>query len=319
LNQQATQYADGPSQQRANQERSVDEETATSQSTHVAGALEGEKLAPFNLLPNELLIFIFQLLVTEDISSSLKQLKHCTLVCWGWKRLIGVPKLRLEIVNVLHKFAPEMAFGKAKWEKYFGELGVEPPLPKDIHTVLESPCPFWPYKKVKETHLLVLIPKTVNNQPLTLRYMGELVRSPIQGNKTQFDRDSCFDVYEELSVDQSHWVLMTRDILPDSRNTRHSDQLKLIQNYNQKSGVTHEVPKLLDATICIFLEYVQSGTRLYPDNPLIYTRCQERFGWGHVIVGEFSAAGLYTDSSYGYHPLDDADKRYGVSVCRIMS
>ena len=39
------------------------------------------------------------------------------------------------------------AFGKAQWEKYFGDVGVEPPLPEIIYGILNSPCPFWKEKK----------------------------------------------------------------------------------------------------------------------------------------------------------------------------
>ena len=76
---------------------------------------------------------------------------------------------------------PPLAFGKADWEKYFGEVGIEPPLPPNIHDILESSCPFWPAKKVKETHLLVLIPQTVNGKALTLDYLEQLIQKPLGG------------------------------------------------------------------------------------------------------------------------------------------
>src|ERR1700733_14909271 len=64
---------------------------------------------------------------------------------------------------------PAVSFGKAQCEKYFGDVGIEPPLPPDIEQILDASCPFWPGKKVKETHLLTLIPQTVNGQSLTLK------------------------------------------------------------------------------------------------------------------------------------------------------
>ncbi len=81
---------------------------------------------------------------------------------------------------------PSMAFGKALWAQYFGDIGVEPPLPPHINAILQSPCPYWSGKKVEETHLLVLIPQTVNGKPLTLRSLGELVKSPKQGTSSQY-------------------------------------------------------------------------------------------------------------------------------------
>ena len=72
---------------------------------------------------------------------------------------------------------PDIAFGAAKWGKYFGvDIGAEPPLPRDMDKILESPCPFWRGKRVEETHLLVLIPGSIGDQLFTLRTFGELIK-----------------------------------------------------------------------------------------------------------------------------------------------
>lgn len=78
----------------------------------------------------------------------------------------------------LQPVSPEIAFGKSKWEQYYGAVGEEPALPFNINQILEEPCPIWPQKKIKETHLLVLIPKTINGKPLTLQLLRELVKKP---------------------------------------------------------------------------------------------------------------------------------------------
>ena len=70
-----------------------------------------------------------------------------TCVCRNWKEVGEDNKL---------KMVRELCFGKAKWKKYFGDVGVEPPLPIEIERILKAPCIFWPDKKVKDTHLLVL-------------------------------------------------------------------------------------------------------------------------------------------------------------------
>ena len=81
---------------------------------------------------------------------------------------------------------PQCAFGKEKWEEYFGDVGVEPALPPNILEILSSPCPFWPGKKVEETHLLVLIPEKVNGKPLTLKTLGELVQHNLKGTSSKY-------------------------------------------------------------------------------------------------------------------------------------
>src|SRR5205085_8013395 len=47
---------------------------------------------------------------------------------------------------------PSSAFGKAKWETYFGEVGEEPSLPPYLYKILASPCPFDQTKTVRDTH-----------------------------------------------------------------------------------------------------------------------------------------------------------------------
>ena len=118
---------------------------------------------------------------------------------------------------------PSIAFGKADWGKYFGDIGLEPPLPKNIEKILNEPCSFWPDKTVKETHLLVLIPNTVNGKLFTMNYLEELIQKPKSGHSTKY---RCYiDSAKEAVGDKSypsHWILMTRDIIPDSRGNKYS-------------------------------------------------------------------------------------------------
>ncbi|MGR3973069.1 MAG: hypothetical protein QRY72_00590 [Candidatus Rhabdochlamydia sp.] len=37
------------------------------------------------------------------------------------------------------------------------------PLPPNIGSILQSPCPFWSDKRVEETHILCLIPQGVSS------------------------------------------------------------------------------------------------------------------------------------------------------------
>ena len=62
------------------------------------------------------------------------------------------------------------------WERYYGAVGSVPSPPSGIDQILNSPCPFWSGKRVKDTHLLALIPSRVGGKPLTLDYLGELIQ-----------------------------------------------------------------------------------------------------------------------------------------------
>jgi len=66
------------------------------------------------------------------------------------------------------------AFGKAKWEIYFGDIGEEPPLPPNIHGILAGRCPFDPKKTVRETYMLVLVPATVGGSASHLKFTGRV-------------------------------------------------------------------------------------------------------------------------------------------------
>ena len=206
-----------------------------------------------------------------------------------------------------------VGFGATKWAQYFGDIGIEPPLPSNIHQILSSPCPFWQGKKIQDTHMLVLIPKAVNGRPFNLKILGELIKNPKQGNKTTY-RYLSLGGYEDFSAYSSHWVLMTRHTIPDSQNKSYDKQMKIFQTYSKKVRTHYQIPNILDATTCLFLEYVATGTRLYSDNPPAYTRCQEKYNAKcQLIVGGFARNGL--DISVDGHD----SIHVGVAAVRMIS
>jgi hypothetical protein len=211
---------------------------------------------------------------------------------------------------------PSIAFGKELWEKYLGDVGEEPPLPSDIQQILQSPCPFFPGKKVEETHLLTLIPKTVNGKPLTLNSLEELVKHPKQGQATQFGHlwDDIKKEYGSQPPPRSYWVLMTRDVIPKSRNKSYDVQKQLLESYCQEAHVLYEVPHILDAAVSIFMEYLKTGQKLYSDNPRTYTYCQERissYPTRPLFVGGFAAGALRVCSYIHLNAFDYESRGLG--------
>jgi hypothetical protein len=210
---------------------------------------------------------------------------------------------------------PSMAFGKAKWEKYFGDIGVEPPLPSNIEEILNSPCIFWSGKKVRDTHLLVLVPEKVNGRAFHLDSLAELIKSPKSGHKTEY-RYYGSDVKKDLGTKSlgSHWALMTKDVIPESRNKTYDNQKALVQKHAQSSKIPYEPPKALEAATAILMHHVETGERLYGDNPLTYTRCQEKVNnnqWP-AAIGDFSSGGLRVSDFYWNGDL------YGVGCVRKL-
>jgi hypothetical protein len=205
--------------------------------------------------------------------------------------------------------------GEVEWEHYFGEVGPVPDLPGDIDDILDSACPFWPDRKVRDTHLLALVPATVGEKPFTLNLLGELIKSPNSGeHKTQYRYYDGYALQEQIgnnSPDHPYWLLMTRDVLPESRNKTYSDQKKLVAGHASRTGLPYELPKALEVATAILTHHVRDGERLYSNDPWTFTRCQELIfcdleryeypGEYPAVVGGFNSSSL----SVLYDRFDD--------------
>jgi V8-like Glu-specific endopeptidase len=165
---------------------------------------------------------------------------------------------------------PQIAFGRAKWAQYFGDVGIEPPLPPNINEILNGPCPIWPDKKMHETHLLTLIPQSVNGKPLTLKALGELVQESHSGKTTKY-RFFYLGQFIDQPTQVTHWTFLTRNMIPDSQYKTLDVHRRLIGQYRG-----YEVPNILDTAVAFFMEYIQNKNRLYSDSDCSYTTCQEK-------------------------------------------
>ena len=199
----------------------------------------------------------------------------------------------------------------AVWERYFGDVDFVPPLPNNLRNILNSPCPFWENKTVKETHLLVLIPAQVAGKPLTLDYLGALIQSPKgYGRKAQYTNYWCkaHPAIGNQSLDRSYWVLMTKDVLPESCDKSYQEQRALVAEYANGTGLAYKVPKALEAAVVMSLQHVRSGQRLYGEDEDYwkYTRCRK----DQIIVGFSPSEGLIVD---GIKP-EYQEPRCGVRV-----
>ena len=204
---------------------------------------------------------------------------------------------------------------KGLWERYFGQVSAAPPLPDDIVQMMESPCPFWKGKQVKDTHLLALIPSRVGGQPLTLDYLGELIKSPKGGGPAAQYASYWEEVRKAIgnqSPERSYWVLMTRDVLDGSRSKSYQDQCALVADHASRTGLPYEVPGALEAAVVVLLHHVRSGERLYSNKPSTYTRCRESVSNRPLVVGGFSSGGLSVHVNFLIYGVDS----FGVSALR---
>ena len=210
---------------------------------------------------------------------------------------ITFPVVELNIDNcpsLIKTIFRNAAFGKKEWKKYFGDIGIEPPLPTNIEKILNEPCSFWPDKKVKETHLLVLIPNTVNGSPFTMNYLEELIQKPMSGYATKYEY---YPNYVKEAVGDksypSHWILFTKDIIPGSRGRLYKDCCDMVANHSKETGVPYELPHLLEAATSILIHYFKTEEKIYSDNPWTWTYSQD-VDKDNVpfVVGGFSPGGL---------------------------
>jgi hypothetical protein len=195
------------------------------------------------------------------------------------------------------------SFGAEEWRRYFGEIGVESSFPSDIVGILNSTCPFWPDRQIKDTHLLVLIPATVNGESYNLNLLEELIQHPKGGGHATEYRAYAGDVRKQVgaqSPTSSYWVLMTREVLEGSKMETYENQQALVAKCAKRTDLPYELPGALEAATAILSHCARSGERLYTDDPWTYTRCRELITnnkWP-TIVGGFSSEGLVVGVSY---------------------
>ncbi len=186
---------------------------------------------------------------------------------------------------------PPGTFGKEHWEKHFGTIKDEhvPPFPKGIFETLELPDPVDSTKKVRDTHTLFLRPLEVNGKKVTINSIQKFAQSPKKGYRTKCQTCSILNKMVDTPLPESRWVLLRNDVIPETRNKSYGEQKTLVEKMNYK------VPRTLDAILLNIVTYVSSKKRLYGDDPLTYTRCQEQFKGCQMIVGAFAPAGLSVD------------------------
>jgi hypothetical protein len=206
------------------------------------------------------------------------------------------------------------ALGEAEWKQYFGDVGSAPDLPSDMVTILDGPCPFWPDKLVKDTHLLVLIPATVGGVPFTLNRLGELIQHPSHGgHRTEYKyyNERIKEKIGAGSPHHSYWLLMTHDVLPGSRGKACAYQKELVAGYASREGVPYALPSVLEAATAILMHHAREGEQLFGDDPRTCTRCPAVvYGRDPAIVGGFGSSGLFV--RYCRYSLSSV----GVACCR---
>ena len=181
--------------------------------------------------------------------------------------ILGTAQIAVSKVSsiLIDNWVNSSKFGAASWENHFGNVGPEPDLPEDIEETLNSPCPFWPEKKIRDTHMLTLIPATVNGEPFTLNKFSELTRNPKRGYKAEcVISDDVKESIKNKKIKKSYWILMTKEMVPKSCGPKKDygfsvDQKALFNGLNHH----YEAPKVIEAVTGILTYHVRRGHKLY--------------------------------------------------------
>ena len=199
--------------------------------------------------------------------------------------------------------------GAEAWAAQGVDVGAAPPLPAIItESLLNSDCPLHPGEKIKDTHLLVLIPKTVNGEPYSALKLDELCATRKgSGDKLIYDGADWATKWKgqdwaKAPQAQSEWVLIPKsDPDPERMREKYGEEqggnrhfrtkdLAAQQKVHGEHYKEYREVKALEVMTMALLYDLTHKERLLPD----YLRCEEpnAFG-GRVCVGFFSAPGLW--------------------------
>jgi hypothetical protein len=185
---------------------------------------------------------------------------------------------------------PEGVFSKQMWNKYFGEVGAEPPLPWNIDKIMGD----------FESPFLVMIPATINGKPFCLDLLGKLLVRPKKGFiKAKYDSYDLTikDLYGQKSPDQSYWFLIERKVIKGSLGNTRDQQVRIASS---KEGC--QVPDLLEAATAIMTHYIATKECFLLDNVCYSITCLEQWDSYRTTVCAFSGAGLHIGIDYFDHP-----------------
>lgn len=196
--------------------------------------------------------------------------------------------------------------GAEAWRAQGIDVGEEPPIPHAItESLLESDCPLNPGKKIKDTHLLVLVPETVNGEPYSARKLDELCAV------RQGSGDDLIFSFEQWSIEWkslpwavapqsvSEWILLPKSdpdgtkVPVEKRFDWQSVQVQ--QQIHEEYYKDYREVKAIELMTAALLDDLMNGEpRMFEE--FSYLRCIEPNPCGgRVIVGHFSTDGLVID------------------------
>ena len=206
--------------------------------------------------------------------------------------------------------------GAASWKVGFGvDVGLVPPIPKEVtQSLLESPCPLHPGQKIKDTHILMLVPKTVNGEAYTALKLDELCATRKgSGDRLIYDKRERATAWKSTSwanapQAQSEWVLLPKsdpdpNVSPE-KHFRRKDITAQQKVHEAHYSEYREVKALEVMTMALLNDVVNGEPRIL--DGLNYLRCiEQNASGGRVCVGYFHVSGVGFFHVGGLEVCDD--------------
>lgn len=242
---------------------------------------------------------------------NLNELGKSSCVSKKWRETFVNPKAtNLWKAAIYHDFA----FSSKNWAKLDKNIVKEVDfreemlsLPDDIVQQLRLSHNAFPGENLRKNHVLFILPEGI-----TIKKLGELAKKFFPNNTDGYGY-IYGPILKELNkpTKKSVWLLHKTDVIDKTRGKSFKDQETEVRNLAKKSGVPYEIPTTPQTIACILAEYSRSQTRLFSDDPVTYTRCQEKVQGDQVVVGGFAPAGLVVDYSSDYDRVN-----FGVAALR---
>ena len=149
-----------------------------------------------------------------------------------------------------------------QWNILIGQVPNKPLLP-GTETLLSQPCSVFHGKTKDETHVCVVIPSTVDGQPITLNRILHFAEHN-RGNRIHLNIywNRILQELGDVPIPADQYLLL-KTCLPGTKSKTHREQLEVLRGYLEYMEAS--LPQVL---VPVLMEYIRSGgakTRLFEE------------------------------------------------------
>ena len=227
--------------------------------------------------------------------------------------------------------------GAEDWQKIFGKsVSGDFAPPAKLISFLNEDCKFVPGKKIHETHVVCLIPETLDGKPYSINDLSALAnalpakegqtRVVYEGSNNEKDAwrlNAGASLYPSQPIKGGRYVLLPKEEIREFLEKNAANQQVIFDaspdKYKARGYEIGDAGAVSAALIMRYLKATKGG--MEPDkarllNKWMYLRCKDAFNYNgracRAAVGSYYASGL--DVYYDYD--DDADGGLALAVLR---